>query len=166
MVRKIITMFLAILLTGCQISTEYGKVRKLTARKNVQLDIKVFSLIDTTKIYEQIGAVDTIHNEALQSVKQEFIKFYNDGKVATFSKYDPNDISSLNPKKADMGYYEFKDGNLKTRFFFEHPQGGGWIKGIYKKNIGNDLYMTSGNLLLQYKAHKLSDKFLIYKPDW
>lgn len=166
MVRKIMTMAVAVLLSGCQIRTEYGKIRNTNAEKGKEVDPKVFSIIDTAKIYEQVDAIDTTHKETLQNVKQEFVKFYNNGKVATFSNYDPNDISSLNPKKADMGFYEFKDQNLKVRFFFKHPQGGGWVKAAYKKTVNDDFYMTSGNLLIHYKIHNLPDKFLIYKPDW
>ncbi|MBE5318008.1 hypothetical protein IM793_02460 [Pedobacter sp. MR2016-19] len=164
MVRKIMAM--AVLLSGCQVRTEYGKIRNTNALKGGEVDTKVFSIIDTAKIYEQVGAIDTAHNETLQNVKQEFVKFYSNGKVATFSNYDPNDVSSLNPRKADMGFYEYKDQNLKVRFFFKHPQGGGWVKGVYKKTVNDDFYMTSGSLLIRYKIRNLPRKFLIYKPDW
>jgi hypothetical protein len=166
MVKKIMAVVTVILLSGCQARTEYGKVRKIMAHKNGSMDSRVFSIIDTAKIYEQVGAIDTTHNESLQNVKQEFVKFYSNGRIATFSYYDPNDVSSLNPKKADMGFYEYKDRKLKVRFFFKHPQGGGWVKGVYKKTVNDDFYMTSGNLLIHYKIHNLPMKFLIYRPDW
>ncbi len=168
MVRKIIAFFLGFLFLGCVATrNEYGKLRFMESKFSIKPNTNenVYKLIDTTKIYELYDAVDTLSNKSLFSIKKQFLKFYNNGRVAEFDYFDKNDIESLNSKKAKMAFYNFEK-ELIIQFYFEHPQGGGLIKSKFLKSNKEWIELLSGNVLSKYKIIDLPKEFLIYKPDW
>lgn len=148
--------------------TDYGKIRFKSSRFSIKPNSnkEVFKIIDTTKLYELVDIIDTIYNQRGYSMKKEFLKFYDNGRIGEFDAYEKSDIKSLDPKKAKMAYYNFDGKTLVVQFYFEHPQGGGLVKEKLYKIKPDTLEFMSGSLLSKYKIIDLPKEFLVYKPDW
>lgn len=169
MVKKTLIIFMFFTFISCFYTrTDYGKIRFKSSRFTIKpnLNKEVFKIIDTTKLYELVDVIDTIYNQRGYSMKKEFLKFYDNGRIGEFDVYNENDIKSLEPKKAKMAYYTFDGKTLIIQFYFEHPQGGGLIKQKLYKTKTDTLEFTGGSLLNKYKIIDLPKEFLIYKPDW
>jgi hypothetical protein len=160
-------ILIAVLITGCITRTEYGR-RRLTqiGSHRTEVNSSAFSIIDTSKLYQIVSAVALADHKPLISLNKVYLKFYANGKLGIFYNYRPEDISSLNPKRADVGYYRYKDNQLEINTFFEHPQGGGWVKELVMKSHRDTIQSTAQRVLTKYKMLDLSPEFLIYKPDW
>ena len=167
--RKInILCFLILILLGCSHKNEFGMLRRAKNNPwalypNVNND--AFKLIDTTKLYEIIYAEDLNYKEPLHSVRKRFLKFYSNGRVGEFESYNQQDSESLNPKRADAGFYSYDGKKFLVQFYFKNAQGSSYITKELISS-GDNLQFVSGNVLSKYKAHNLSEKFLIFKPDW
>ncbi len=169
MVKKTILLALLLCMASCFYTrTDYGNIRfkpyRFTIKPNSNPE--VYKIIDTTKLYELVDAIDTIYNERPNSIKKEFLKFYANGRVGEFDTYYESDIEFLDPKKAKMAYYNYDGKNLIIQIYFEHPQGGGLLKYKLYKVDKQQLILTGYNSLTTYKIIDLPKEFLIYKPDW
>ncbi len=161
-------LLMVTLFFSCGHETIYGKKRfKINiGRIKQNKDFEVFKIIDTTKLYEITSAVNLPDNKSLNSVKQMYLKFYDEGKMGIFYYFDSKDVNSLNPKMADVGYYNFINGELTIQSYFKHPQGGGFIKEKSYKVSNDSLQFLTDNVLTTYESIQLPKEFLIYKPDW
>jgi hypothetical protein len=169
MVKKTILLALLLCMASCFYArTDYGNIRlkpyRFTIRSNSNPD--VYKIIDTTKLYELVDAINIKYNQRPNSLKKEFLKFYANGRVGEFEVYYESDIKSLDPKKAKMAYYNYDGKNLVIQIYFEHPQGGGLIKKNFKEIKRDTLELINDSYLYQYKILDLPKDFLIYKPDW
>lgn len=148
--------------------TDYGNIRfkqqRFTIKPNSNPD--VYKVIDTTKLYEIVDAINIKYNQRPNSLSKQFLKFYANGRVGEFNAYYQSDIKSLNPKKAKMAYYNYDGKNLIIQIYFEHPQGGGLIKKNFKEIKKDTLELVNDDYLYKYKILELPKEFLIYKPDW
>lgn len=168
MLKNLITLLIIYLLFSCGHETIYGKKRFKTSIERIKKnkDLEVFKIIDTTKIYKINAHEYMVDNKNYNGVKQMYLKFYRDGKMGVFYFFDIDDVNSLNPKMADMGYYNFINGKLTIQNYFKHPQGGGFIKDKLHKVSNDTLQFLNGNVLTTFDPIQLPKKFLIYKPDW
>jgi len=164
-----ITCILIIVLNlfSCVNRTEYGRRRLLHIGGNkFGKDSIVYNFIDTAKIYEIVSVVSRSDNKPLESMNKTYLKFYENGRVGTFYSFDKNDLNSLNPRKAEIGYYKHNGENLEIKTFFEHVQGGGWMKENLIKSDHDTLFFVTDHILSKYIMRSLGKRFLIYKPDW
>lgn len=167
MYKTILIILMAALSTACVTRTQYGRRRLMQiGGHSIEVNSNVYNIIDTARLYQIVSAVAVSDNKPLNSVNKVFLKFYADGRLGTFYNYQPEDIGSLNPKRADIGYYRYKDNQLEISTFFEHPQGGGWIKERITKLHRDTLQASTEQVITKYKMLDLSPGFLIYKPDW
>ncbi|MNL14061.1 hypothetical protein D3C87_1349900 [compost metagenome] len=159
---------ISICLMGCFGSrTEYGRKRTFNLeRPKGDVNEIIYTLVDTTKLYKIVSGISIADGKPLVSLNKTYLKFYKDAIVGTFYSFDLNDINSLNPKKAEMGYYWYDKEGLQIKTFFEHPQGGGWVKENKIECTGDTLCFTSNGILTKYKAIDLPKKFLVFTPDW
>jgi hypothetical protein len=65
-----------------------------------------------------------------------------------------------------MGYYKYDKKGLQIKIFFEHPQGGGWLKERMISNSNDTLIFKVDRVFTKYKALNLPKEFLIFTPDW
>jgi len=153
--------------TGCVTRTEYGRRRlmHIGGHQNI-VSPEAYGIIDTAKLYQIASAVAIFDGKPLNSVNQVYLKFYSNGRVGTFYSYSPGDVSTLNPKRADVGYYQYKEKHIEIKSFFEHPQGGGWVKEQIVKLHADTIQSSKDQILTKYKVLPLSPTFLVYKPDW
>ncbi|KQB41121.1 hypothetical protein [Flavobacterium aquidurense] len=125
-------------------------------------------VVDTTKLYELQSVFSLTDNNYLNPFKRRYLKFYRGNKVAMFYSFNIDDIGTLDPEKADMGYYNYSNGKITTQIYFESPQSEGYIKEKYIiiKNDANIIKFKGNNYIDEYKILDLPKEFLIYKPDW
>lgn len=161
-------LVLSFLLCACYHRTEYGKKRnkKDFSKILVSQNDSIFKIIDTTKIYERVTVLSLLDNRPYDNFKKIYLKFYNNGRVGTFYYFDKDDIESINPKKADIGYYKFLNDDLIIQTYFEHPQGGGYTKDKLSQVSSDTLVLINEFYLDKYKAIPLPKYFLKFKPDW
>ena len=138
-------------------------------------DSSFYNIIDTASFYKIISRSnrDYYISRTLDTVKFEKdntgFKFYKNGKVGLFFDVDFNDVNSLNPLKALMGYYDFKDGKLYMEFLCYNWHSGYFLDKYKSSNIKEDkIYLIWLDYDDQevYRKQKLSDNFLKYSPDW
>jgi hypothetical protein len=169
MVKKSMCLIILLIFSGCFYTrTQYGMIRFKQNRFSIKPNSNdnVYKIIDTTKLYELIDVIDTIHNQKMYSVKKEFLKFYTNGRLGEFDIYNKGDVKSLEPMKAKMAYYNYDGKDLVVEFYFEHPQGGGLIKEKFYKLKKDTLELMGETNLSKYKIIDIPKEFLIYKPDW
>lgn len=170
MVRKIcLCSIISFLFISClAYKNEYGQKRFRYNRFTIEANTNnnVYQLIDTTKIYEVISIEEINYKKKLGIVNKSYLKFYANGRLGEFYGYNKNDINSLNPKKARMALYNYKDNKLIIQFYFYYPQGDGLRKEMFHKFERDTLELISENYLSKYKMIPLSKEFLIFKPDW
>jgi len=169
MVKKLILLALILCMVSCFYTrTDYGNIRfkpnRFTIKPNSNPD--VYKIIDTTKLYELVDAINIKYNQRPNSLKKEFLKFYANGRVGEFETYFDSDVRTLDPKKAKMAYYNYDGKNLVIQIYFEHPQGGGLITSRLHKIDNSFLELVSDEYIDKYKILDLPKEFLIYKPDW
>ena len=158
--RLLLALLISVVVIGCVTRTEFGR-RRLGKYGQIATDPRVYSIIDTTKLYEIISAVELPTSKPLTTVDKAYLKFYANGRVGTF-----HDDKSLDPKRAEIGYYEYDGKALQMRTFFEHPQGGGWIKGQLISFKGDTLQVTAQNILCTYRPLEIPPGLKHYTPDW
>jgi len=150
--------------------TEFGKKRfnsslhKITPNKNAE----VYKIIDTTKLYRIESSISIVDGTKLNNSGNVYLKFYAENKVGIFYDFDINDINSLNPKKADVGVFNFIDNKFIIEKYFEKPQYSGYLKEVFliNRNTKEFLELISDKYIDKYKIQELPMEFLIYKPDW
>lgn len=162
---RICIIVISLSLMGCFGSrTEYGRKRTFNfERPNGEINRIVYTLVDTAKLYEEIPRQKDYPFPIINKI---YLKFYANGKVGEFLNCDMNDITSLNPRKADMGYYWYNEKGLQIKTFFEHPQGGGWLKRKVVNFSNDTLCIDTGKYQTKYKGINLPKKFLVFTPDW
>ncbi len=171
MVKKI--SFLLIIVTlfvGCSgHRTEYGRKRfdynRFSTKPNINNTI--YKIIDTTKLYRLISKDYDALNKQLDKAYSLHLKFYNNGRVGQFFSYNENDLTSLDPKRARMGIYNYSNNILHIEYYLETPQGNGLVdyEFIIEKNK-DTLKLVDKEYHFNYKEVALKKEFLIYKPDW
>jgi len=171
MVRSfLISCVLIFFFTNCYHKTISGRKRynvDLFKMKLINND-SLYKVVDTTKLYKLQNVFNVADNEYLDNFKYVYLKFYSKNKVAMFYYFDINNIKSLNPENADMGYYNYSKGKITTQIYFESPQSEGYIKEEYIiiKNDENIIKFKGNNYINEYKILDLPKEFLICKPDW
>jgi hypothetical protein len=144
--------------------TEYGRKRTFNfERPRGEVNKIVYTLVDTTKLYENLPPPEGYDYPVINKV---YIKFYANGRFGEFFNCDMNDINSFLPEKANMGYYKYDKKGLQIKIFFEHPQGGGWLKERMISNSNDTLIFKVDRVFTKYKALNLPKEFLIFTPDW
>lgn len=170
MVKRILIVSLSFIVFGCfSLKTEYGNRRFKTSYFTVKENSnnKVYEILDTNVVYKLIllkynGLVTQNYN-----YRKYFLKFYDKGRVGKFDVFDIKDNNCINPKKADMGYYNFNNGILQVEFFHVHPQGNFFY--IDSMKLYKDSIVANDN---KFKSESIHTKVLIpkewkrYKPDW
>ena len=169
MVKKAILLALLLCMVSCFYKrTEYGNIRfkpyRFTIKPNSNPD--AYIIIDTTKLYELVDVINTKYNERPNSLRKQFLKFYANGRVGEFGAYLENDIKSLDPKRAEMAFYNYDGKDLYIQLYFEHPQGGGLLKYKLYTIDSEKLILAGYDNLDTYNIIDLPKEFLIYKPDW
>lgn len=160
---------------------KYDLPRSNNKDLNNKLNKNIFSAIDTTCFYENIGYYrnSKIFLEKDFSRGKIFIKFYNNGKIAKFIGVGFNQklyTATTNYKilhddfdasKAYMGYYSLKNNVITANQFLNNQCQMFWVESIidvrkdtliqkYKRFYDNAVYVR----------RLLPKEFLIYKPDW
>ena len=167
MVRVLCFIIIGFSLINCSKKNEYGRKRFDGNFYKTDVNPVVYTMVDTSKIYQIVSGVSLPDNKPLTSLNKTYLKFYGNGRAGTFFSYNPKDPGSLDPKKADIAYYRYKDGGIELETFFEHVQGGGWVKDKMVASGNTDtLSFVSDKILTKYKKLDLPKEFLIYKPDW
>lgn len=170
MVNRVLICSLLFIVMGCfTLKTENGNRRFKTSYFKIKQNSnnKVYKYIDTNVVYKLIslkynGSVTQNYN-----YRKYFLKFYDKGRVGKFDVFDINDNNCINPKKADMGFYNFNDGILQVEFYHVHPQGNFFY--IDKMKIFKDSIVGYDD---KFKSESIHIKILIpkdwkrYNPDW
>ncbi|WP_394748096.1 hypothetical protein [Spongiimicrobium salis] len=167
--RWTITIVLAIGISSCiTYRNDYGRKRfnccKFTIKPNK--NNAVYKIIDTTKLYKIVSSEYLPDHTLNENLNISFLKFYANGKLGRFYSYDKDDLTSLNPKKADLGVYNYAKGKLRIQTYFYHVQGGGFVKNVLQKSTPNVLIFESEKVKTIYKSIEIPKEQLIYKPDW
>lgn len=166
-VKNIIFIIVTLSLISCiGYRTDYYK-KRIKHQQLSSEDCGILNLIDTTKLYKLVYIKNKEDNQEYPDFNPEYLKFYDECKVGDFYSYNANDVSSLNPERADMGYYRFKDGKLVTKIYFDHPQGGGFLTQKFNIETQNDtLILLNDRKIYKYEIITLPKSFLVFKPDW
>lgn len=167
MVRNfLIFLFLAIFLTSC-FGTRTEFHRKRYNYRFLAESESEDNCIDKTKLYELIS-VESKYGGIRTKIKsgKVYLKFYEEGKVGKFYNYDTQDLESLNPLKANMGYYQCNDSILRWATYFDHPQGGKVFKEDYIITKDSLITLEGNDYIRKYKPIFLNKDFLKYQPDW
>lgn len=166
-----IILLLTLLTASCvTYRNDFGKKRficcKFTMKRNTNNE--VYKIIDTTKVYKLVSVLNIQDKDSsyLKEINKSFLKFYADGKVGDFYNYDATNINSLNPKKADIGVYNYSEGVLTIQRYFYHVQGGGFIEDRLKKCTADFLEFGDEDYTRRYMKIDIPAAFLIYTPDW
>ncbi len=166
---------LLIIVTGC-VSNDFGQRRFGLNRFSIEpsSNAKFNELIDTSAFYEIVFSAAYIEKYDLQNHKSG-LQFYDDGKVATFSGIDYEDPSSLDPRKAAMGYYNYSEKGFYIQSLTEIPG------GIYHRHddevlldlstedtlfIRSSKSATSSDPISTYVKKKLPQEAISLMPDW
>lgn len=160
---------LILCLISCNIlisKNEYGKPRfnknQFSLRANTGEEVKIRNIIDIDYVYKLEKVTNITFNNELTNFKQIYLKFYKDGRVAIF---DIDTIEGVNPQKAIMGIYQFRNNKLYYEYFSYSPQAG-YFKTKQELLIKNDklLEKSEDYISIYGKYIFLSDKEI--KPDW
>ncbi len=168
-------LVLSCLLVGCSVSrNEYGNYRVPISRFSIQPNSNdsVYQLIDTSSIYMQIGGIDreTIKdssgNNSLSSGKDNTILFYKNGRLGWFGQVDLKDVNSFEPKRANMGIYNYG----KKGFFaslISHSVQAGVFQVRYPISVkGDTLFLGDDQYKDRYLKRKFPKNLLRYAADW
>lgn len=160
-----VSLLLFLILMGCSLKfNEFNQKRYPISRFKIKPieNTAFYELVDTSSIYVLIN----IYNFSNLEVKiPNAIKFYKNGRVGMF-KNSFDDLSSLNPKKAEMGLYKLQKNKLEMEFITYSAQAGYFS---IKSNIiikGDTIFRNNGDFEYTYLKHPLPSEFLVYKPDW
>ncbi|MBS4039493.1 MAG: hypothetical protein KGZ81_02720 [Flavobacteriales bacterium] len=160
-----VSLLLFLILMGCSVKfNEFNQERHPISRFKIKPieNTAIYELIDTSSIYVLIN----IYNFSNLKVKiPNAIKFYKSGRVGMF-KNSFDELSSLNPKKAEMGLYKLQKNKLEMEFISYSAQAGYFS---IKSNIiikGDTIFENFGDFEYTYLKHPLPSEFLVYKPDW
>lgn len=177
MVKKISCLFTLLLFVSCfTIRNNEGRVRTKLNRFSIKIrsdDSSIYSLIDTAGIY-MVVENKYPNNEPIKidSVTNG-IKFYKNCRVGLFHDINLKNTNCLNPKLADMGFYNLNDDIVELEFLFYHVQSGNFIckKEFTKVKVDTIIGFTKktstgGGYFTTYVKRELPKEFLIYKPDW
>lgn len=175
MVNKSLILIVVIaLFSSCFYRSDSGMKRLFIRKGSIMVQDSIFKVIDTSALYELVNVEQLWYGTVKPYIdfKKSFLKFYSNGRVATFYYFDDNDKKAIKPEKADIGYYFSKKGRIFLKTHFDHPQGGGFVVEEMISAFGDTLILRSGKqkkedyYLNTYKKIKLKKEFLIYKPDW
>ena len=167
MIIRFITMVMIFSLFSCYpIKNEYNmprmKKHKFSLTANIGEENKVGSIIDLNVIYKKIKVKNVKYNKELTRFKVRYLKFYKNGKVGIFTD---KTIEEINPLKADMGIYEYKNSKLYYEFFF-HTAQAGYVR--HKAELlleGNYLMEKNKEYIDTYEIIPIKQESII-KPDW
>ncbi|MBS4039494.1 MAG: hypothetical protein KGZ81_02725 [Flavobacteriales bacterium] len=164
MIKHFTVLFLMLCISCTIRKNEFNQKRYPISRFKIKPieNTAFYELVDTSSIYVLIN----IYNFSNLEVKiPNAIKFYKNGRVGMF-KNSFDDLSSLNPKKAEMGLYKLQKNKLEMEFITYSAQAGYFS---IKSNIiikGDTIFRNNGDFEYTYLKHPLPSEFLVYKPDW
>lgn len=169
MVKKIVYYLVCCFMFSCAMNltkNEYGMPRfsenRFSLKSNQGEENKVKNLISLDCIYRLDKVIDTQFNEKLVNFKKIYLKFYENGKVAIFTE---KTIAEMNPKKADMGIYQYKNNKLYFEYFSYSPQAG-YFKFVHELWVeDNQLFDKFDNTIRVFTKLNLTTDADI-KPDW
>ena len=165
MVIKLFSIISLLLTVSCVSRlTREQELKKLKPFKlNKNTNNSVFNIIDTNFIYKPIN-----DNTRLQYYS--IIKFYTNGKVGSFVVYKNEKIerNTFNPKRADIGIYNYNNGNKIVVEFSTIRQGN---KYLYRENVvcTKDTIKIIGekSIGIFVKDKTIPKEWLEgWKPDW
>ncbi|NQY31154.1 MAG: hypothetical protein HRT69_17020 [Flavobacteriaceae bacterium] len=156
-------------LMGCVCRNNFGRIRpnKINFSNKKCIDEKVFDKIDTSAIY-------LVNLKWFDSGKPHIngYKFYSNNRLAFFIDLDLNNVSGLDPKNANMGYYTTCDDKNKIKTAYYTIQGGVHISKREFEIKKDSLIVTTqkspqgGYSVQKYFKKKLLKNELIFSPDW
>lgn len=152
------------MLLGCGYRTDYYRKRYKNKNPNESCNT---SVVSTYKLYKKISVKSLVDNKSVNDFNKIYLKFYTNCKVGVFYNFSINNAKSLEPEKADMGFYYFKNEKLFIKTYFDHPQGGGFLtENFTVSNKGDTLILENDKFIDKYLEIPLSTKSLEYEPDW
>ena len=163
---------LSLVCFGCANRNEFGTRRPIyIGKKQTNFDPAVFKLIDTAALYEQEDVFTEQYPKAAGKYNKQYLKFYAGGRVGVFYINDIGDalkdITLLNPKRANLGYYRSSPEGFDIVTHFEHVQGGGFIKEKLIRSTSEMLeFSYDDHAGVKYRKISLPKSALIYSPDW
>jgi len=166
MVKKIFTIVVILFVfNACfflEYKTKYGRIRFRYYRFSIKpnIDNKVYEIIDTSKIYNMVDLRDVYCDcKSIEIENNLYLKFYSDGRFGEFKNYDENNISSLDPKRANIGIYNYDKGRIILQFYFRNVHGASLINEEIIKIKNDTLELNNGRSLTKYKALPLPKEF-------
>jgi hypothetical protein len=104
--------------------TEYGRKRTFNfERPRGEVNKIVYTLVDTTKLYERISSLDDKSHAFINKI---YIKFYANGRFGEFFNCDMNDINSFLPEKPIWAIISMIKKDYRSRYFLNiHKAEGG-----------------------------------------
>lgn len=167
MVKKLIFILLIICCSCITIKNDHNQERFKISRFTIKPTENLFfyKVIDTSSIYI---LTDIYNNGSLNINIPQGLKFYKNGRVGKFKELDLKftEITNLNPKKAEMGFYKYHNNRLEIEFMSNSAQSGNFLT---KKEVlikGDTIVSSYGNFEYIYVKKIIPKDFLIYKPDW
>lgn len=166
--------FFTLIFNSCVTKNSYNQARFKQNRFKIKPNnnLSVFRVIDTSAFYLKINEPEKVLKHNLQSFKTG-LKFYDNGRIGFFKGIDFSDISSFNPQKASMAYYNKNPNGFFIESIFPTPGGKYFLsKSEVIKINGDTITIFSaktprgGGYKVKYLKVKLKKDFLIYKPDW
>ena len=167
MVRKTVCFIIFFMILSCTVKkNEFKKPRFNESRFSLKMiqgeENKVKRMICLDCIYRLDKIVEMTTNQELINFKQIYLKFYENGRVAVFNE---ETIAEMNPKKADMGIYQYKNNKLYYEYFSYSPQAG-YYKSKQELLIENNILIEKNSYYTgYYEKLNLTTKSYI-RPDW
>ena len=167
---KFILIILSSIILSCSYKNhfEQNRVNFNIERIKPNSDEKVYTIIDTSKIYKEVFLTDNLRKPINLPYRGKtiYLKFYKNGRVAQFNGMDLT-IDSLNPKRARSCLYSFKKNVFIIQVYFTNPQCGQcFIKQKLNKISDDTFELESDGYISTFKAQNIPQSSLIYKPDW
>ena len=167
MVRKTVCFIIFFMILSCTVKkNEFKKPRFNESRFSLKMiqgeENKVKRMICLDCIYKLDKVINIHFNEEFVDFKKMYLKFYENGKVAVFNE---ETIAEMNPKKADMGIYQYKNNKLYYEYFSYSPQAG-YYKSKQELLIENNILIEKNSYYTgYYEKLNLTTKSYI-RPDW
>ena len=168
MVKNIIFCIALFFIFSCTVKkNEYGQPRFNESRFSLKMkkgeEVKIKNIISLDCIYRLDKVINIHFNEEVIDFKEKYLKFYENGKVAVFST---ETIFEMNPKKANMGIYEYKNNKLYYEYFSHSPQAG-YFKFTHELWVDNNkLFDKFGNTIRVFTKINLEPTSNKVIPDW
>jgi hypothetical protein len=168
MVREIVYFIIFFMILSCTVKkNEFKKPRFNESRFSLKMiqgeENKVKRMICLDCIYKLDKVINIHFNEEFVDFKKMYLKFYENGKVAVFNE---ETIAEMNPKKADMGIYQYKNNKLYYEYFSYSPQAG-YYKFTHELWVeDNKLFDKFGSTIRVFTKLSVKSYSNGTVPDW